>query len=50
MNLKAQMCLLLASKFDELDDFIPMIRDFQKLSRYEFAYVECKLEEEAVLR
>ena len=43
------MCLLLASKFDELDDRIPMIRDFQKLSRYEFAYKECKDEEELVL-
>eukprot|EP00347_Sterkiella_histriomuscorum_P013562 403364240 len=50
MNLKAQMCLLLASKFDELDDYIPMIRDFQKLARYEFSYRECKDEEEAVLR
>lgn len=50
MNLKAQMCLLLASKYDELDDYIPMIRDFQKLSRYEFAYKDCQEEEEAVLR
>lgn len=41
MNLKAQMCLLLASKYDELDDYIPLIRDFQKLARYEFAYKDC---------
>jgi hypothetical protein len=44
------MCLLVASKFDELDDYIPIIRDFQKLSRYEFAYNECKAEEETVLK
>ncbi|CDW90074.1 UNKNOWN [Stylonychia lemnae] len=49
LALKAQMCLLLASKYDELDDRIPMIRDFQKLARYEFAYKECKDEEELVL-
>lgn len=44
------MCLLLASKQDELDDRIPLIRDIQKLARFEFAYRDCKNEEEAVLK
>jgi len=43
------MCLLLASKYDELDDHIPMVRDFQKLSRYLFTHKECLIEEEAIL-
>lgn len=44
------MCLLVASKQDELDDRIPLIREIQKLARYEFSYRECQVEEEKVLR
>ena len=40
---------MLASKFDELDDRIPLIREIQKLAKFEFSYKECKLEEEVVL-
>jgi len=43
------MCLLLASKQDELDDSIPLIRDFQKLSRYNFTYNDCLEEEGTIL-
>jgi hypothetical protein len=43
------MCLLLASKYDELDDHIPMIRDLQKLSKYLFTYKECQAEEGWIL-
>jgi hypothetical protein len=50
MELKAHMCILLASKFDELDDRIPLIREIQKLARYEFSYKECCDEEESILR
>ena len=33
--------LLLASKFDELDDNIPLIREFQRAARYKsFTYEE----------
>jgi Cyclin, N-terminal domain len=47
--LKGQICLLLAAKYDELDDRIPLIREIQKLARYEFSYKDCKAEEEVVL-
>lgn len=43
------MSLLLASKYDELDDRIPLIRDLQKLSKFQFSYKECSDEESAIL-
>lgn len=49
LELKAHMCLLIASKQDELDDRIPLIREIQKLARYEFAYKDCKDEEGQLL-
>lgn len=49
-ELKAHTCLLLASKQDELDDRIPLIREIQKLARYEFAYKDCRAEEEILLK
>lgn len=42
--------MLLASKQDELDDRIPLIREIQKLARYEFPYKDCKAEEEILLK
>jgi hypothetical protein len=50
LELKATTCILIASKYDELDDRIPFIKDLQKLSRYEFSYKDCQDEEDAILR
>jgi len=47
-ELLALTCLLLSSKFDELDDNIPLIREFQKAARQKnFSYAqvqECEIE------
>ena len=42
MEIKALMCMMVASKYDELDDNIPLIRDFQKYSKFEFSYKELR--------
>jgi hypothetical protein len=34
LTLRAHMCVMLAAKYDELDDRIPLIRDIQKLAKY----------------
>ena len=34
------MCLFLASKYDELDDNIPLLKDFLKLTNNKFTYEE----------
>ena len=34
------MCLMAASKYDELDDRIPMIKELQKLAKFAFTYKE----------
>ncbi len=47
-HLLAIAALLLASKYDELDDNIPLIRDFEKLTRFDFKFNEI-LEEESQL-
>ena len=32
--------MLIASKFDELDDNIPMVRDFQRATKFVFSYTQ----------
>lgn len=50
-DLNALTCLLLASKFDELDDNIPLIRDFTRLAKSKgFTYDDVVKHEIILLR
>jgi hypothetical protein len=50
-ELSAITCLLLASKFDELDDNIPLIRDFVRLAKAKgFTYEAMQKHEIIMLR
>ena len=42
--------MLLSSKYDELDDEIPMIRDMQKLTKFEYSYREIEEEEARIVK
>ena len=43
------MCLMVAAKYDELDDKIPLIRELQKLAKFQYQYRECSDEEGAII-
>ena len=43
------VCLLMASKYDELDDNIPMVKDFIKINKNSFIYEEFIEEEGRIL-
>jgi len=49
-NLTALTCLLLASKYDELDDNIPLIKEIIRKSSCKYSYDEFVAEEGRILK
>ena len=49
LELSAIGCVFIASKFDELDNNIPFLKDFIKAAKYMFKYAEIIKEEAALV-